>query len=284
MSERISADEWLAKYGRARIIECLVGADTESIRSARLNTLTTYGLLRAEGRNYVISLFREMEKTGLVKGVEKILDDGTTIPLLGLTLRGSQVMRGTATFKMEWPSASNAISVPRSRSRSRKNERESFPPDYDFRANEDDADEEVRVGEEIRRHRSPIVLPGKPKSHYRETLSLGNSGSTAGSAGTRRKKLADALRPSSRTVDNHAPGGAADDSEKMLLSKLRAKRAVIAKLRGGIPQFMVFHNTGIESLAKYRPKTVEEAIGLPGVSEKKREILAEFIETIRRYT
>ena len=72
--------------------------------------------------------------------------------------------------------------------------------------------------------------------------------------------------------------------EKLLLSKLRAKRAVIAKHRGNLPQFMVFHNTGIESLAKYRPKTVEEAIGLPGVSDKKREVLAELIETIRRYS
>jgi superfamily II DNA helicase RecQ len=341
MSERVSADEWLAKYGRSRIIECLVGADTESVRSARLNTLTTYGLLRAEGRNYVISLFREMEKVGLVKGVEKQLDDGTTLPLLGLTLRGSQVMRGTATFKMEWPAAANAISVPRSRSRShshsRKNERESYPSDYDFRINagedgidESDVDEDTNenagaswnaggsgsIGEEIRVRRSSGVLPGKPKSHYRETLSLANAGSAGGdnSAGkekaSRRKrstvgaaKAYDAPRSAtasgasgatgipgvSGATDGNAAAAAAGVSEsnvieKLLLSKLRAKRAVIAKFRGNLPQFMVFHNTGIESLAKYRPKTFEEAIGLPGVSEKKREVLEELLEIVRRYS
>ncbi|MDR2863693.1 MAG: RecQ family ATP-dependent DNA helicase [Puniceicoccales bacterium] len=270
MSERISTDEWLPKFGRLRIIECLAGADTESIRNARLNALSTYGLLRTEGRNYIVSLFRQMEAVNLVKSVEKKLEDGNTIPLLSLTSRGSQVMRGTATFKMEWPTRTGAMQVPRERGRSRKNRREAenrFPDDFDSDEYDNVPPPPLPTTTSRRATRSP------GKSHHRETLALETSapalaGKNAAEKGTGKGSAAS-------TPDAH---------EKMLLGKLRAKRAVIAKLRGGIPQFMVFHNTGIESLAKYRPKTVEEAIKLPGVSARKREVLEEFLDTIRRYS
>ncbi|MDR3228850.1 MAG: HRDC domain-containing protein, partial [Puniceicoccales bacterium] len=67
------------------------------------------------------------------------------------------------------------------------------------------------------------------------------------------------------------------------LAKLRAKRAIIAKNKGGIPQFYVMHNAGIESLAKYRPKTIEAAIGLPGITTRKSAALPDLLEIVRKY-
>ena len=98
MSEKGGPDEWTPRYGRNRVIECLVGANTEGIRTARLDGLTTYGILRDHSRDYLALLFRELEAEGLVETT-----DGE-YPLLGLTPHGSRVMRGKASFELEWPS------------------------------------------------------------------------------------------------------------------------------------------------------------------------------------
>ena len=44
-----------------------------------------------------------MEREGLIGSLDKDIGDGLTIPLCNLTPFGSQVMRGTGTFKLDWP-------------------------------------------------------------------------------------------------------------------------------------------------------------------------------------
>ena len=115
MCERLGADDWYPRFGRQRVIECLLGKDTEDIRKARLNTLTTYGILREETRAYLTTLFRELENEGLVQCVEKATPAGKTLPLFALTKAGAQVMRGETTFKLEWPQRNTASPTPRNK-------------------------------------------------------------------------------------------------------------------------------------------------------------------------
>jgi hypothetical protein len=52
---------------------------------------------------------------------------------------------------------------------------------------------------------------------------------------------------------------------------------------GGLQQWQVLHNTGVEALAHEQPLTVEDALKLPGISERKRRILEIFIPVIRKH-
>ncbi|MDR2863356.1 MAG: HRDC domain-containing protein, partial [Puniceicoccales bacterium] len=71
--------------------------------------------------------------------------------------------------------------------------------------------------------------------------------------------------------------------EQALLAKLRARRAIIAKTMGNIPQWQVLHNAGIEALAREQPLSIESAMGLPGITERKRKMLDAFIALIRKH-
>lgn len=202
MSERVSADEWAPRFGRLRIIDCLLGSKSEAVLRVRLDQLSTYGILRKEGKDYLLNLFREMEREGLVQVVES-----GEFPLLGLTPLGAKVMRGESSFKLEWPA---------------------------------------------RRGGGKKTLPQKPRPGRRkEALEL--------------------------TVDEGS-----DMGEKALMQKLRAKRAMLAKLRGGMQPWLLLHNSALEALAAEQPLTVEAAMGLPGIGERQRKILPQFIAVIRK--
>ncbi|MFV1995540.1 MAG: RecQ family zinc-binding domain-containing protein [Verrucomicrobiales bacterium] len=65
MSRR-TADGWEGRFGRGRVVQMLVGSRSREILSARLDELSTYGLLREEGSAYLHALLRELEGAGLV--------------------------------------------------------------------------------------------------------------------------------------------------------------------------------------------------------------------------
>ncbi|MDR2844700.1 MAG: RecQ family ATP-dependent DNA helicase, partial [Puniceicoccales bacterium] len=218
MSDRVGPDDWMPRYGRQRVIESLTGGDSEGFRKTHLAQLSTHGILRDEGRAYVTVLLRELEKEGLLQSVEKEITSGETIALLGLTARGSQVMRGAVTFKLEWPARSHGI-------------------------------------------RNAGTRKKAPASLHRETLRLAADGTDAAvpavaANGTGKRKT--------RSGAVKARSGEPVSDEQMLLSKLRARRAIIAKTMGGLQQWQVLHNTGVEALAHEQPLTVEDALKLPG--------------------
>ena len=97
MSERLGRTEWRPRFGRARIIQCLLGSNGAAIKQAGLDALSTHGLLKAEGKDYVNALFRELERAGLLYTA-----DGE-YPLLGLTAAGARVMLGEVPCSLAWP-------------------------------------------------------------------------------------------------------------------------------------------------------------------------------------
>ena len=98
MSTRLGADEWAPRFGKRKIIQCLIGSKAAPIVDAGLDQLSTYGILKKEGNAYVEKLFDAMEKAGLVE-----IEATGQFPLLKLSEMGSRVMRGAETVALAMP-------------------------------------------------------------------------------------------------------------------------------------------------------------------------------------
>ncbi|MGD7654373.1 MAG: RecQ family ATP-dependent DNA helicase [Verrucomicrobiales bacterium] len=96
MSRR-SARGWEPRFGRGRIVQMLAGSKSQEILAARLDQLTTYGILADKGTGYLNSLMRSLSDAGLV---QTITGD---FPLVTLTPRGEQVMLGKTDYRLVWP-------------------------------------------------------------------------------------------------------------------------------------------------------------------------------------
>ena len=96
-------DGWHPRFGKGRIVQALLGSRTRAVLDARLDELSTYGLLRDQGVSYVNELFREMQHAGLLAQVRQTGSDGKDYQLMTLTPLGDQVMRGQAKCELSWP-------------------------------------------------------------------------------------------------------------------------------------------------------------------------------------
>ena len=105
MSRR-TATGWEGIFGRGRIVQMLVGSKSQEILRARLHELKTYGLLKKEGTAYLNALARSLTEGGL------IVTQMGEYPLVTLTPRGEQVMKGKTSYALEWPSEGGAASRP----------------------------------------------------------------------------------------------------------------------------------------------------------------------------
>ncbi len=85
------------RFGRAKIIGMLTGSRSREVLNARLDELSTYGLLKDLGTSYLQSLFREMETAGLLAATTG------EFPVLTLTDAGAAVMRDGGPCKWHWP-------------------------------------------------------------------------------------------------------------------------------------------------------------------------------------
>ena len=96
MSRR-TVNGWEARFGRGRIVQMLAGSRSQEILAARLDELSTYGILKDKGAGYLNSLTRSLADAGLVVTVPG------EYPLMTLTSAGEKVMRGERSFSLVWP-------------------------------------------------------------------------------------------------------------------------------------------------------------------------------------
>ncbi|MBC8127856.1 MAG: HRDC domain-containing protein, partial [Gloeobacteraceae cyanobacterium ES-bin-144] len=96
MSRRTS-NGWEARFGRGRIVQMLAGSKSQEIVSAKLDQLTTYGILRDKGAGYLNSLMRSLADAGIVCTING------EYPLMTLTPLGDKVMRGESSYQLVWP-------------------------------------------------------------------------------------------------------------------------------------------------------------------------------------
>ena len=90
---------WEGRFGRARIAGMLTGSRNKEVLSARLDELSTYGILKEEGAAFVQTLLRELESAGL------LAVSGGDYPLLSLTERGADIMKSGGSIRLNMPSA-----------------------------------------------------------------------------------------------------------------------------------------------------------------------------------
>lgn len=102
---RNGAGEWEPRFGKGKIVQMLVGSRSHELSAGRLQELSTYGLLKECGSAYTFALLAEMEKAGLVATRK------TPYPLLVITRRGAEVMRGDRHFTLAWPDRGHLAAV-----------------------------------------------------------------------------------------------------------------------------------------------------------------------------
>jgi ATP-dependent DNA helicase RecQ len=99
MSAKIDG-EWQPRFGRGRIVQTLVGSRSQEILNAQLDRLSTHGLLKAEGVAYLNQLLRELQDAGM------LVSSGGQYPMVTLTGRGDEVMKGRTGYQLRWPQRS----------------------------------------------------------------------------------------------------------------------------------------------------------------------------------
>src|SRR5437762_9098292 len=101
MSAKIDG-EWQPRFGRGRIVQTLVGSRSQEILNAQLDRLSTHGLLKSEGVAYLNQFLRELQDVGM------LVSSGGQYPMVTLTRRGDEVMKGRDDYELRWPQRSRA--------------------------------------------------------------------------------------------------------------------------------------------------------------------------------
>jgi ATP-dependent DNA helicase RecQ len=110
------------RFGRGRIAQCLVGSRSKEVLDARLDRLSTYGLLKDLGEDYVWVLLNSLIRTGCLA-----VSTGQ-YPTLSLTELGGDIMRKKQRIPMVLP---DVKAKPRSSSRASKVAKRDERADYD---------------------------------------------------------------------------------------------------------------------------------------------------------
>ena len=76
----------------------LLGSKQASVGNFDASTLSTYGLLKPQGKAYLDALFNALEDGGLIE-----TENTRDFPLLTLTSNGVEVMHDRAEFRLVWP-------------------------------------------------------------------------------------------------------------------------------------------------------------------------------------
>ena len=145
MSFRTGTEGWRPRFGKSRIIGMLTGSRRSEILQNDLDQLSTYGILQAQGTEYLRSLFDDFLRAGLIRRT------GGQYPLITLTPLGNAVMKGEETVKLVWPKFQTA--------KSRREKKEPLPPQLE-------GEFDANLYETLKKKRLALALPRKLPPHY----------------------------------------------------------------------------------------------------------------------
>lgn len=94
-----TAEGLCGRFGRGKLIGMLVGSRSKDLLDARLDELSTYGLLKEQGTAFLQALFREMESAGM------LTISGDEYPVVSITPAGQQIMKNGGSCRWRWPEA-----------------------------------------------------------------------------------------------------------------------------------------------------------------------------------
>ncbi len=90
---------WEGIFGRGRIVQMLTGSKSQEVLRVRLHELSTYGILKGKGTAYLNELFHSLHDAGL------LVTQRGEYPLVTLTPRGEEAMKGGYSYSLVWPKA-----------------------------------------------------------------------------------------------------------------------------------------------------------------------------------
>jgi len=125
MSAKIDG-EWQPRFGRGRIVQTLVGSRSQEILNAQLDRLSTHGLLKSEGVAYLNQLLRELQDVGM------LVSSGGQYPMVTLTRRGDEVMKGRDDYQLRWPQRSRTEKTSSRKPRAKESLEEMLPVDAEI--------------------------------------------------------------------------------------------------------------------------------------------------------
>ena len=99
MSTRVGPRDWEARFGKGKILDCLMGVEPSGPTAEFIESLSTFGLLADQPKKRLQSIFRELEKRHYLR-----TDRSEGFPLLSLTERGVQVLLNGQTCHLDWDS------------------------------------------------------------------------------------------------------------------------------------------------------------------------------------
>lgn len=99
-SVRLAEGSWQGRWGKTKIIQMLKGAKTQELLKTSLVRLSTYGILSQWSEEDIRQLFRAMQMAGLTR-----MSGDADRPLLTLSAKGNEVMKGRREASMVWPFA-----------------------------------------------------------------------------------------------------------------------------------------------------------------------------------
>jgi ATP-dependent DNA helicase RecQ len=119
------------RFGRGRVAQCLVGSRSKEVIDARLDRLSTYGMLGEWGEDYVWGLLNALIRTGC------LAVSGGQYPTLTVTELGGDVMRKKQRIPMVLPEKRVGAPVSGRRGRGEKSVKPpgtaAATPDYDHK-------------------------------------------------------------------------------------------------------------------------------------------------------
>lgn len=123
MSHRLG-DEWQGRFGKAKIIQVLLGSRSRALIDSGLHNLSTHGILKGHDGVYLQALFRELEAAG------HLVTFPGRYPVLTLTSTGAEIMRGSNDYVLHWPQ-SNIPDAPARPSRPAWSNKQEAPDEMD---------------------------------------------------------------------------------------------------------------------------------------------------------
>ena len=94
------------RVGRTRIAAMLVGSDSQAVRQLGFQRLSTFGMLKEHGKDFVLDLLDALEEAGLAR------THGTQYPVLALSSKGIAVMRDEERAQLSWPASNRPVRRP----------------------------------------------------------------------------------------------------------------------------------------------------------------------------
>ncbi|MFP4358681.1 MAG: RecQ family ATP-dependent DNA helicase [Puniceicoccaceae bacterium] len=127
MATRTGARSWEPRFGKSKIVDCLLGKEPGGPTGPYLESLSTFGLLADQPRKRLQELFRELEKRRYVQ-----TESSGGFPLLGLSERGVEVLLDGQPCHLDWDALPAVKQTGAARNRtSRKGEAAAgLPPEH----------------------------------------------------------------------------------------------------------------------------------------------------------